>query len=590
MPTSKESRERLGRALTKAREDQGLSVVELAQRSSPGRSGGLSRYYDAEAGRRMATSETVEHYAKALGRPDLHDVRDKLLSTRPGGGRTRAGRSGVNRRAAATRRALAGPDADHGSDHDADQQHRASEATDDEPPATPEVGNVDLTYSIPNPTLLPDSLIQPLERMIASAPPLHDGTVIRGRSEVLAATLALLEEALERQSSGEQVSIKVIQPGRAHTFTRGLPSSDTALRTVFPFQLQRLLKAGATVHHLLGREILLSLDPWAAFERFIAMMELAGDYLLFVPGGNKDAGRTPDYLVIEGVAVLEILPTDPLTWAGDAAIVHRRPEGARSVIAEYCDNLMAEAEAAFTVIDPSSQLAAEEGRVMVDRTIINLEDAGGPRLLLKYGLSTLSEPLKPYERRLIESHDLLPNDRSHWPPWIKEDLDIRRRRLANFRKQIEHHRTVELIPRSALEHYVAHGKYSTDCADFGDYEVPVGERLQHLEDLLTLITTNKLYDLIVVDDDPPLTSLAGTGLLMMGDPTSSSGKWSLFYESTKPGPDSGLICVAFETQFELLREPVGVRIGSLANLATEHTTHESLRLLRDLIDSLRKQI
>lgn len=570
MPTSKETRERLGRTLAKAREDQGLSVVELAQRSSPGRSGGLSRYYDAEAGRRMATSETVEHYAKALRRPDLHDIRDKLLSTR-----RRAGRSGA---VAST----------------PDPQSERPSSTDDTDEDTPEAGaepsNVDLSYSIPNPVLLPDTLSKPLKRIVDSAPALDDGCVIRGRAEVLAATLALLEEALDRQNNGEQVSVQVIQPGRAHTFTRGLPSAETSLRTVFPFQLQRLLKAGATVRHVLGREILLSLDPWSAFERFIAMMELAGDYSMFVLGTTEDAGRTPDYLVIEGVAVLEIFPTDPLTWAGDAAIVHRRPDGARSVIAEYCDNLLAEADAAFTVTDPSSTLAVEEGRVMVDKTIIKLEEAGGPRLLLKYGLSTLSEPLKPYERRQIEGHDLLPNDRSLWPPWIKDDLDIRRRRLANFRKQIEHHRTVELIPRSALEHYVKNGQYSEDCADFGDYEVPVIERLQHLEDLLTLITTNKLYDLIIVDDDPPMTSMAGTGLLMMGDPTTPDGNWSVFYQSTKPGSAATMISVAFETTLELLREPVGVRIGLLADQATEQSTQESLRLLRELIDSLRTQL
>lgn len=564
MPVSKESREQLGRALAEAREEAGKTVVEIAQALVPGRTGGLSRYYDAEAGRRMATSETVGHYAAILGRPDLLDLRSKILSTRPGTTST------------------PDPTVSRIVEEKGGERTGVVDGLGDGSQSAP-----DLRHSLPRPDRLPDSLLDPLKKLLQDREELSDGTVVRGREAVLAAACALFEEAIEiSEEDPGSISVQIIQANPERTFTRNLASLPDSYTRLFPYQIQRLISAGGSIRHLLSREIMHTLDPWSAFERFVALMELAGDYSVYWLSKHGAAARGPDYLIIDNVAALEIFPTDPLTWAGDAAVVHRNVDGVLAVIREYGENLIAEADEAFQVTDPSSTLAVEQARVRVDQAILEAEQMPTPRLLIKYGLSTLSEPLKPYERRLLQTHGLSYNDRSAWPAWVKQDLELRRRRLANFLKQIEDHRTVELIPRSALDFYVKHGRYSPDGAEFGDLPIPVPDRIQHLEDVITLIRTNRRYDLIVVDDDPPLTDLAGAGLLMIGNPNDADSPWTVFYQSLKPGPDGELISVAFETSLELFRKPVGGRIAELTDLATSSAAQSSLRLLHNLIDGL----
>jgi hypothetical protein len=258
-----------------------------------------------------------------------------------------------------------------------------------------------------------------------------------------------------------------------------------------------------------------------------------------------------------------------------------------SVVKEFGENLIAEAEEAFQVTDPSSTYAVEQARVWVEQAIHDAEQIPAPRFLFKYGLSTLTEPLKSYEARLLERHDLAGDDRASWPLWVKQDLEVRRRRLANFLKQIGKHRSIDVVPESALRYYVEHGKYSAACAEFGDYTVPIEARLRHLEDVITMISTNQLYDLVVLDDDPPLTSLIGAGLLMMGRPSETDEPWKIFYQSEKPSASGERISVAFETSLPLFRQRVGGRIAGIESIADDGATQNTLRLLHQLIDELR---
>ena len=588
MPISKESREQLGRALAEAREEAGLTVVQLAQIASPGRAGGLSRYYDAEAGRRMATSETVSHYVTALGRADLQDLRNKILSKRPARlpeardpDEVPADRSP----APGALGPIAHPVAHHGpGDHD------------DAHPS--DLGGPDFSdgvldnpvEALPVPELLPSSLLRPVAELVASQGPLADGAVVRGREAILSAACALLDEAIALCDEGRSVSVQVVQMNPERTFTRNLGMAREHASRFFPFQLQRLVAAGGSVRHLLATEIMHTLDVWAAIQRFIGLMELAGDYSAYWPNRHQSGARMPDYLVIENVAALEVYPTGPLTWAGDAAIVHRAPSQAVSVVKDFGENLIAEAEEAFQVTDPSSTYAIEQAKVWVEQAILEAEQTPAPRFLFKYGLSTLTEPLKSYEARLLEKHDLQNDDRAAWPTWVKQDLEVHRRRLANFLKQIGKHRSVDVVPLSALRSYVEHGQYSNPCSEFKDYVVPVATRIQHLEDMITLISTNQLYDLVILEDDPPLTSLIGAGLIMMGRPAETDGPWMIFYQSEKPSASGEPISVAFETRLDLFRQRVGGRIGAIESIADDGATQSTLRLLHQLIDELRAEV
>ncbi|MGI9613882.1 MAG: hypothetical protein ACR2QO_13300, partial [Acidimicrobiales bacterium] len=134
---------------------------------------------------------------------------------------------------------------------------------------------------------------------------------------------------------------------------------------------------------------------------------------------------------------------------------------------------------------------------------------------------------------------------------------------------------------------VEHGKYSATCAEFGDYTVPVHARLQHLQDVITMISTNQLYDLVVLEDDPPLTSLIGAGLLMMGRPSEIDEPWKIFYQSEKPTASGEPISVAFETSLPLFRQRVGGRIARIESIADDGATQKTLRLLHQLIGELR---
>ncbi len=585
MPVSKESREQLGQALAEAREEAGLTVVQLAQIASPGRAGGLSRYYDAEAGRRMATSETVSHYASALGRADLQDLRNKILSKRP---------------STISRIESGGPDQERSPDNDEQASGQTTDQRTDDATASAQLerssysdnpySRESATDALPRPELLPDSLLLPVQELVAEQTPLLDGTVVRGREGILRAACALLDEAIaictdERRS----VSVQIIQLNSERTFTRNLGQDRDHVSSFFPFQIQRLITAGGSVRHLLSHHIMHTLDMWSAFERFISLMELAGDYSVYWPSTEQPRSRMPDYLIIENVAALEVFPTGPLTWAGDAAIVHRDTSEVLSVIKDFGENLIAEADEAFQVTDPSSTYAVEQARVWVDHAILEAEQIEAPRYLLKYGLSTMTEPLKLYEKRLLRKHDLDADDRASWPPWVKQDLEVRRRRLANFLKQINNHRTIDVVPRSALDFFVAHGRYSDVCTEFGDMSVPIPERIQHLKDVITMISTNQHYDFIVMEDEPPVTSMIGAGLLMMGRPDDDKD-WMIFYQSEKPGPDGRPISVAFETKLDMFRHRVGSRIANLLEAeADKGSTQNTLRLLHSLIDELKER-
>lgn len=577
MPISKESREQLGRALAAAREESGLTVVQLAQIASPGRAGGLSRYYDAEAGRRMATSETVSHYVSALGRPDLQDLRNKILSKRPARLVTEARNN------------------DHPRTDDLDGQRPSTglhgfeglEQLGDSAPDPIDAVLDSPLDALPIPELVPASMRAPVAQLVASQGPLEDGAVVRGREAILSAACALLEEAVATCDEGRSVSVQVIQINPERTFTRNLGMTREHASRFFPYQLQRLVTAGGSVRHLLASEIMHTLDMWSAIQRFIGLMELAGDYSVYWPSHHQSAARMPDYLVIENIAALEVYPTGPLTWAGDAAIVHRSPSPAVSVIKDFGDNLIAEAEEAFQITDPSSTYAIEEARVRVEQTIYDAEQEEAPRFLFKYGLSTITEPLASYETRQCERYDLDRNDRASWPTWLKQDLEVRRRRLANFLKQISKYRSIDIVPLSALRYYVEHGRYSEICPEFGDYTVPIAARIQHLEDLITMLSTNQLYDFVILDDDPPLVSLIGAGMVMMGRPAETDGPWMIFYQSEKPSPSGEPISVAFETRLPLFRQRVGGRIAGIEAIADDGATQRSLRVLHQLLDELR---
>jgi hypothetical protein len=582
VPISKESREQLGRALTEAREEAGLTVVQLAQIASPGRVGGLSRYYDAEAGRRMATSETVSHYATALGRADLHDLRNKILSKRP------VPISPANN-GAEERPQTVGPHVLLASDDDQTAPPASTRATDTI--AGRDTLEVELDQpdeALPIPELLPRSLDGPIADLVGAQGPLPNGSVVRGRDAILSAACSLLEEAITIcTDETRSVSVQVIQMNPERSFTRNLGMSTDQASRFFPYQIQRLVAAGGSVRHLLASEIMHTLDMWSAIQRFIGLMELAGDYSVYWPSRHTSGARMSDYLVIDNVAALEIFPTGPLTWAGDAAIVHRSPSPAVSVIKDFGENLIAEAEEAFQVTDPSSTYAVEQARVWVEQAILETEQTPAPRFLFKYGLSTLTEPLKSYETRLRDLYNLESEDRASWPIWVKQDLEVRRRRLANFLKQINKHRSIDIVPLSALRFYVDHGRYSEICSEFGDYTVPVASRIKHLQDVITMISTNQLYDLVVLEDDPPLTSLVGVGMVMMGRPEEIDEQWMIFYQSEKPNPSGEPISVAFETRLDLFRHRVGGRIASIEKMADSGATQNTLRLLHRLIDELR---
>ncbi len=578
MPVSKESREQLGRALAEAREEAGLTVVQLAQIASPGRVGGLSRYYDAEAGRRMATSETVSHYVAALDRPDLQDLRNKILSRRPA-------TSGPGDLVPADDE----PPVVNGFDPVAARLEPPAAAVEPAPvDVATEQRPASLREALPNPELLSESLLGPLEELIGDRPSLDDGTVVRGREGILRAACALLEEAIEISTAGSRsVSVQVVQLNPDRTFTRNLGTAVPFASRLFPFQLQRLTAAGGGIRHLLCRDIMHSLDMWIAFERFIALMELAGDYSVYWPAVDQPRARMPDYLIVENVAALEVFPTDPLTLAGDVAVVHRNPAGALSVIKDYAENLIAEAGEAFQVTDPSSIYASEAARVRVDQAIVETEQIEAQRYLFRYGLSTLTEPLSTYEQRLLRTHSLSRDDRAAWPTWVKQTLELRRRRLANFLRHSERHRSIDVVPMSALQFYVEHGRYSEDCAEFGDYVVPVADRIEHLENVITMLTTNVRYELVVMEDDQPSAPLVGAGMLMMGQPDDPDQPWKIFYESNKPGPAGDHITVAFETTLDIFRHSVGGRVAGLEEAVERGATQATLRILHELLGDLR---
>ncbi len=594
MPISKESREQLGRALAAAREEAGLTVVQLAQIASPGRAGGLSRYYDAEAGRRMATSETVSHYVAALGRPDLQDLRNKILSKRPT-------RPTVERRDdhqlhpdGAAEGAVVdhtGPPGPPGLDELVDRNGLDELGAGHDPQPDNGDGPLDSPLdALPIPELVPTSMQDPVARLVASQPPLEDGSVVRGREAILGAACALIDEAIASCAEGRSVSVQVIQINPERTFTRNLGMADDHASRFFPFQIQRLVAAGGSVRHLLASEIMHTLDMWSAVQRFIGLMELAGDYSVYWPGRHQSAARMPDYLVIENIAALEVYPTGPLTWAGDAAIIHRSPSPSLSVFKDFGDNLIAEAEEAFQITDPSSTYAVEQARVRVEQAIYDAEQMEAPRFLFKHGLSTITEPLSSYETRQRIRYGLDGDDRAAWPPWLKQDLEVRRRRLANFLKHIAKHRSIDVVPLSALRYYAEHGRYSEVCPEFGDYTVPIADRIQHLEDLITMLSTNELYDFVILEDDPPIESLIGAGLLMMGRPDDTDDPWMIFYQSERPTSSGELISVAFETRLPLFRQRVGGRIAGIEAVADEGATQRSLRMLHQLLDGLRAKM
>ncbi|MDH3681970.1 MAG: hypothetical protein OEV40_18685, partial [Acidimicrobiia bacterium] len=417
--------------------------------------------------------------------------------------------------------------------------------------------------------------------------PLPDGAVVRGREAIVGAACSLLEEALAIcTEEARSVSVQVIQLNSERSFTRNLGREYAS--QLFPYQLQRLVAAGGSVRHLLSYGIMHTLDMWSAFERFIAFMELAGDYSVYWPSRQRSSARMPDYLIIENVAALEVFPTGPLTWAGDAAVVHRNTSDVLSVIKDYGENLIAEADEAFQITDPSSTYAVEQAKVWVEHAILEAEQIPAPRFIFKYGLSTLTEPLDAYERRLLARHRLSSEGRAAWPPWVKQDLELRRRRLANFLRQIEKYRSIDIVPLSALRHYVEHGKYSENCTEFGDYSVPIIDRIRHLEAVITMISSNERYDLIVMDDDPPLSALIGAGMLMMGRPDEHDEPWRIFYQSEKPSPSGEPISVAFETELDMFRHRVGGRIALLEAEADNGATQATLRLLHQFIDDLRR--
>lgn len=574
MPVSKDSREQLGRALAEAREEAGITVVQLAQIANPGRAGGLSRYYDAEAGRRMATSETVSHYVSALGRADLQDLRNRILSKR--------------RPPSSAEATSEGPVDVPAGEPALDGRANGSAAADDVEERAPTSA---LRDALPNPEPLPDSLLDPLRGLIDRSPDLVDGTVVRGREAVLGAACSLLDEAIEICTTGARsVSVQIIQLNPERTFTRNLGMAIEHASRLFPFQIQRLTRAGGSVRHLLSADIMHTLDMWLAFERFIALMEVAGDYSVYWPTGAPTRPRAPDYLVIENVAALEVYPTGPLTLAGDAAVVHRNPAGALAVIKDYAENLIAEADEAFQVTDPSSTSRSEQSRVRVEQAIVDTEQIEAPRFLFKYGLSTLTEPLPTYERRLLETYRLAADDRAAWPAWVKQMLELRRRRLANFLRHNDNHRSIDVVPLTALRYYVDHGRYSADCTEFGDYVVPVADRIVHLENVITMLTTNVGYELVVMVDDEPSAPLIGSGLLMMGRAEDRDQPWKIFYESSKPAPDTSTISIAFETDLDMFRHSVGGRLASLERAVDDGAASPTLRILHGLIDELRARV
>ena len=101
-----------------------------------------------------------------------------------------------------------------------------------------------------------------------------------------------------------------------------------------------------------------------------------------------------------------------------------------------------------------------------------------------------------------------------------------------------------------------------------------------------MLSTNELYDLVVLEDSPPMKPLFGSGILMMGRPDDS--EWRIFYQSQKPGPTGEHISVAFETSLDMFRNRVGSRIAMVETEADSGATQNSLRLLHRFIAELRE--
>lgn len=513
----------IGRRLREARRRRNLSVRALARAAGEGETKSLTKFYDAERGRRKASAALLETYADVCQDPSL-----KHLSTLP---------SVVPK----------------------------SNATLD-----------DLLF---NPGILDD---EELDAAFVGAADRGD-LVLADSRNALVGTIGESEEILDVASALLRAASEVQPKTHGHVLLTALGEhtslSANSRSRLLPHAIRTVLKAGRSVRHVISGSVYERMSKSLTLSRFISLLHAVGDYDIRQARQDK-ALRTTDFLIVPEMGALILVPGDYRTAVASTAIFIRSDERGSSkhdpvkLLEDYVYQLWSEGHAFFDIVDPSSSLAEGERRGRVTRTHERIEGRPGERVLIKDGVSDIHFPLDAYLD--YESHRLEDEGfgTSVLPSWVDDALFDRRNRYATFMRSLRSDAHHEICTMEALELFARRGRFNNIGDEFGGKEIASNWRRDQLNSLILLLNTQVNYHFWPVPTklmDPD--RWVGSSLLLK-NPKLSSGlseksaefepSWWMVYESRRLDRDrQEQLSVAFvtsEPEFENVIRPAAAAL------------------------------
>ena len=408
----------LGEELAEARQKSGFSVGELAAAT------GLSRsvLYDAERGRRVASRDVVENYAKACARPDLIGLREQRVA--------------------------------------------------------------ELSLGDPEPGLAAGRLITRIDQLLSSPPPppgrsakewttrhesllsrLGAGQIPKGhevvysRVDTLRLATRLMASAAVRHRSGvaprEPILLALLGQHEPPVEKEDVADDwRTALCLALDVGLDvvdiRCLQQGAAQQVALVNDLVGFLGKRGNYEpRQLAIQE--------------DATLPRDIMVFPGIGALQFFTVDQSRYPDAGYFFNETDFGdICRLLAEHAEQLKAAASPIVRQFDrtespqlTSSQVSTPadqidfESRIELESAMLEAERLDGPRFLIKDGLSTVTCPIAVAAARIRRQIEQYPAD-SDAQRFYSNLLKLREERQRAFLEQIKRHEFVDVVPESAL--------------------------------------------------------------------------------------------------------------------------------------------
>jgi hypothetical protein len=194
-----------------------------------------------------------------------------------------------------------------------------------------------------------------------------------------------------------------------------------------------------------------------------------------------------DLVIVPGHAAIELFATTTDSMV-DCAMILRDPQQI-AVMQDYFQQMTSQAK-------PLMHMYTLNEWVTFERLRLEAEEEHGAHLLVKDGLSQITEPLSwshrdsPWAKRSGQSREKL-----------TALIDIRKRRFAAFEAGVQRHLYREICPMRAVRRLALEGSYLQSVVVGAQHTLPVAERIEHLANVVALLRQHENYEIALVDTD-----------------------------------------------------------------------------------------